>query len=913
MTGVGIEHSVALNNSAISTHSESIKKIPSGGHSVTPVQVTGNGVTKLKFVRAENIQLLETVLAGGAQLGENSTISQCNAQIAAGIGNPNSRDYLGNIFANLISGLNVANPSSPGAKEEAMNQVTDFCGSVQKYATHLEEVRQDLETKIDSRFTEISQILGRLADINSKMQGEDFTRQDERNDLLKQLSQLINIKADINPTNGTVLIRASSKTNSVELLSNDKYATFYYTEDTNSPTQKVQIQYIGSNGNDDTTTTMDIDKTTGGEIGGLISSRTIVDQAAKNIDAVAANIADQINKMHNLGSGHPPLNTLTSSTDVALNDKAVYTGKILIGVTDNTGQPINNLLRPLDLNFTTMLKKSGTSVLTVDEVAKEINNEAACDAQAGVGVGSGVYGDPNSFLINNMSLVTSDIDATGRVGVQFRLSSGSPIDTTFEVLEARVANAAGAEVPGAVGTLPGVFNLKAGETAKTNQNIVLSFANGGTEDQASLWVRVRAVGVGANAEGTNQEVWARYNFGAGGGPILAGQDIWNSRIQAVAVPGVVPGAGAGGIPLASVTAAKVGGPQVNAAVQDGKLVIRSMGDTTGLMIIQDSANPSKISKIGASNSDLPKGFSQHFNLRNLINYDPQKPAATLAVLDTNSDNLALTIPTLVAKAPRVVPVPGVNKAGATFTLVALPAANDTVTINGQTFTFVAGVPANNSQVQIGGSTQTTIANLLSKLQANTSTTLNPLLTFSINPGNLNQLVVTAKYAGTRGNLITLGSAIGGGAPANIWANTAIPGGGAGTLDNGTDQPAGTTGSIDIYDYTYEIGANLGGTFKGLSSSIQMTVGGKVVSMTLEKFFNDFLSAISTTSKLSKEDEEVAKKIVEKLDAAYKAETVFDKNALLLEAVQLANMNKLLYEMIRLIMRNEAEVLTIGRG
>lgn len=96
-----------------------------------------------------------------------------------------------------------------------------------------------------------------------------------------------------------------------------------------------------------------------------------------------------------------------------------------------------------------------------------------------------------------------------------------------------------------------------------------------------------------------------------------------------------------------------------------------------------------------------------------------------------------------------------TRATGTITFSGNPAVNDTVTVNGQAFTFVV-LSANANQVTIGANAAATAANLLTALQQSTVAGV-AQMTYASNAASGNGLVITATAVatGTAGNAYTL--------------------------------------------------------------------------------------------------------------------------------------------------------------
>lgn len=122
--------------------------------------------------------------------------------------------------------------------------------------------------------------------------------------------------------------------------------------------------------------------------------------------------------------------------------------------------------------------------------------------------------------------------------------------------------------------------------------------------------------------------------------------------------------------------------------------------------------------------------------------------------------------------PGVISFPNLPTAVGSFGFTGLPAANDTVTVNGTVVTFVAGTPTG-SQVQIGASAMATTQALYTFLSASSDTNISKLS--FVAPIGAASLFMVSKVAGTPGNAYTLAKT-----STNITVSGATLAGGTGT-------------------------------------------------------------------------------------------------------------------------------------
>jgi hypothetical protein len=174
----------------------------------------------------------------------------------------------------------------------------------------------------------------------------------------------------------------------------------------------------------------------------------------------------------------------------------------------------------------------------------------------------------------------------------------------------------------------------------------------------------------------------------------------------------------------------------------------------------------------------------------------------------------------IAAFPGLVPeqwnnITGPTPASGTVTFSAQPAASDTLTIAGVAITFVAS-GATGSQVNIGSNLATTLSNLLTYLQSQTTGALTECtysLSGSVLTVSANQFYTGGTYAGTGGNTLTLAK-----------TSSAI------TLSSAT--LSGGTGTWQTFWTNLANAINNGTAFHGPSASVIATAGTSTAPPTL---------------------------------------------------------------------------------
>lgn len=121
--------------------------------------------------------------------------------------------------------------------------------------------------------------------------------------------------------------------------------------------------------------------------------------------------------------------------------------------------------------------------------------------------------------------------------------------------------------------------------------------------------------------------------------------------------------------------------------------------------------------------------------------------AKVPLAETTLDNLVTIMPGATLS------VTGGAKATGTITVATNPAANDTIVVNGATFTFKTALAGSGNEVLIGAAAANTATNLAAALNASTD----PLVSSIQFTAASAVVTVTAGSYGTAGNAITLAS------------------------------------------------------------------------------------------------------------------------------------------------------------
>lgn len=731
------------------------------------------GIAKVDYVRAQDINTLKAALHGEAEFGFAEIKNDFFQKINEAMGDPHGGKSVGkegyedagsinHLFLAMIKKLDVSDVSEPQARERAVDAVTQCLSSIENYQNKLDNITTDLENNLQYQINDINSKLKSLYQNNSKItfrgDVEDNALISSSEDIVHDLSRYVNL--NISFSDGRISARGLLGIQNLEWVNATQYVQFGYNP--NSP-DKISVSVVsGSTGSisqtfdvfvrdSDGNTTANV----GGSLQGVLEFRDKDLAAAKaDIQSAIENVAYGINKMHNEGAGFPPSSMISSGT-VLSTDEVIGSGKFRIASFQENGQPLAANVLPIGVDI--------GSTNNVAELVDAINKEAVCASQAGAALGNNVDSTMGNYLIRQASLDLTNIDASGRAKFGMRLESGSDHDVQFRIKNAVItdANNGAGNAGTLLDNLPSSFHtLNAGDTSSTSK-IEFDIPNAGNRRELHIYADVEVVG----SDGTFALERVHFALDSGANNGLLNYNVSN-YVQATAPagwPGAINGTDA------QIEAARTNAAQVTASVSDdNKLRIDGRA-----IIMNDDA-------VIYDANGKSKGVAHHFGLNDLMvkNANNRYQTRSDIVSDTSklSWSKAQRMANIVDRTTRA----GATSAQGNFSLVVGNAANnETLVINGETLTF-KNAPVDNvtnpDHVEIGGNSAATITNLIARINSGAFPAISGLVNVSNNP-NPAIMDITARFAGTKANAITL---------ADTSANGVVS---AGNLGGGTDAAA----------------------------------------------------------------------------------------------------------------------------
>jgi len=210
-----------------------------------------------------------------------------------------------------------ADPTNMVNRYNLINTTKTLTATFQRMSNNLKELRKEMDTEIKNIIEEINTIIQQIAYLNEKIKAIEVKGvnannfRDERDDLIRKLSELANVTAFEDEGMMTVLIGGVAvvqEKNAYSLTVETGSEGFYH------------IVWYGESG-----LRVDVtDRIDGGKLGGFLEMRDeIIPQYQNDLDRLAYNLVTEINSQHQLGygldgsTGNDFFEPLTGTTDAA--------------------------------------------------------------------------------------------------------------------------------------------------------------------------------------------------------------------------------------------------------------------------------------------------------------------------------------------------------------------------------------------------------------------------------------------------------------------------------------------------------------------------------------------------------------------------------------------------------------------
>jgi flagellar hook-associated protein 1 len=387
----------------------------------------GNGVTLQQFqsVRDELLQLRlyeQTQQQGNSQTQFNS-LSQIEGIFSdptQGVGGALSA------FFNTLSQLST-NPTDANARQAVLTSANNLANSFHQAVSSLNSIGTGLDQLVPQTVDQINRLTSQIATLNgqvAQMQGmgkEPGSTQDQRDELIRQLSSLVNISVTQSDTgltlttaNGVPLVVANQ---SYSLLANANNSVLEHVYSAQGQDITSQIQ--------------------GGQLGGTIQIRDqVLPQLFTQLNTLASQFATSFNTQQTAGfdaSGNPGQNFFTplpSTTDAAANFGVAITDPKLVAASSDGSAGSNGNLEQLIALQNQQLPSGANPMDMYSNLVLQVGNLGA-NARANV-TANDLSVQQLTDQRSSVSGVSLDEETTNMIRYQRAYEAGARVVTTVD-------------------------------------------------------------------------------------------------------------------------------------------------------------------------------------------------------------------------------------------------------------------------------------------------------------------------------------------------------------------------------------------------------------------------------------------------------------------------------------------------
>ncbi len=439
--------------------------------------IDGNGVgVRISDISRQVDQYLQqSIQMQQGDVGKTAVISDFMDRIQVLIGKPGAANSMDSYITNFFNSMQTLaeRPDLSSARLDAVNNGDQLARTISSLASSLQSLRLSADQSVNETVQNINNKLKELFNVNQSLSAAYNTGRsqaellDKRDTLLRDIGKNIDINMFYR-NDGTVQVYAGSGQTLLD-------STLYQLSYTSAPTQTTFITdaslspiYVyrtqdGKNVGEPATlmpggpSSQLVPTITTGKIRGLMDLRDqVLPAMVEQLDMLASRLRDQLNAIHNAGTGYPGAASLTGTRAFDPTDYAQWNGSVRIALTDNLGNPLpspysgESGLRPLTLDLSTLDTGTGNGAgqPSMQTIIDEINRYYATP-QNKASVGN----------INNIRLASDSLSIPGTPPsfvFDFDLENTSAANADFFVSDIHVMNDANVDITSVTSTVPKV-------------------------------------------------------------------------------------------------------------------------------------------------------------------------------------------------------------------------------------------------------------------------------------------------------------------------------------------------------------------------------------------------------------------------------------------------------------------------
>jgi flagellar hook-associated protein 1 len=291
---------------------QTVHMVPTQYTETVPGKYTGTGVSILEIRRQADAALNARIRTAVGDSHSNLIQQQAMARVEAAFNELTDSDLSSRLNSFFQSWSSLQNqPQDVASRSVVLQEGGSLASFVRELRSNLDSIQKDLDTQVRFQVSQADALADQIADLNRQVvtaesgrAGSAAALRDQRDDLLKQLSELINITTR-EMEGGAISV----------YIGNDPLLQF---SDSRGLSYREEIDTNGNLITEVIFTENDLAvDLSSGKIHGLITARdTHLGTAITDLDTWTQSLILEVNSMHSLGQGLDGLTSLTGTFGV---------------------------------------------------------------------------------------------------------------------------------------------------------------------------------------------------------------------------------------------------------------------------------------------------------------------------------------------------------------------------------------------------------------------------------------------------------------------------------------------------------------------------------------------------------------------------------------------------------------------